>query len=246
LRTTNAIIVENVCFSYDTAQVLDGVSFTVEDGAFITMVGPNGGGKTTLLKLILGLIKPSAGSIRVFGKQPEKVSDKIGYMPQYQLFDPWFPVTVSDIVLMGRLGKHPLGPYFKSDRKKASDVLDIFGMADYETRPFSELSGGQRQRVLLARALVSEPDLLLLDEPTANVDIEVETRLINILEELNRKMTVVMVTHDLGLVTEAVEECVCVNRKAFVHPTAELTTDVLQECYGQTIRIVRHDKIKNL
>lgn len=245
MKKTDAIIVDKVSFSYDTVPVLDNVSFTVENGAFITMVGPNGGGKTTLLKLILGLIKPRTGSIRVYGKQPDKVSDKIGYMPQYQLFDPWFPVTVADVVLMGLLGKHPLGPYSKAERKKVSDTLDIFSMTDYETLPFSILSGGQRQRVLLARALVSNPELLLLDEPTANVDIEVETRLMDILEELNRKMTIIMVTHDLGFVTEAVNDCVCVNKKAFVHPTSELTGDVLQECYGQTIRIVRHDKIKD-
>ena len=244
-----AVSVENVSFSYGEIPVLEKVSFTLERGSFITMVGPNGGGKTTLLKLILGLSRPHSGSVRVFGKTPEKAREKIGYMPQHQLFDPWFPVTASDVVLMGRLGikaaRHrSIGPYSKDDKNMASEALASVGMADYEKRPFSSLSGGQRQRVLLARALVSSPQLLLLDEPTANVDMEVETRLTSILEELGRRMTILMVTHDLGFVSGLVESCICVNRKAFVHPTSEISGDVLKRLYGHDLRIVRHDKMR--
>jgi zinc transport system ATP-binding protein len=244
VETAPVITIENVSFSYDGVPVLEKVSFTVDSGDFSIMVGPNGGGKTTLLKLILGLLKPSSGVVRVFGKPPEKVRHSIGYMPQHQQFDPKFPVAVADVVLMGRLKEGRFGLYSKDDRKIASLALKEIGMSEYEKRSFSALSGGQRQRVLLARALVGDPHLLLLDEPTANVDLEVETRLMSILEELNKRMTILMVTHDLGFVTDAVKACVCVNRKAFIHPTAELSTDVLQECYGQNIRIVRHDKIK--
>jgi len=249
-----AVNVEELSFSYGDIPVLEKVSFTMERGSFITMVGPNGGGKTTLLKLILGLIRPHAGLVRVFGKSPEKSREKIGYMPQHQLFDPWFPVTASDVVLMGRLGiKSPelkargrkiIGIYSKDDRNRASETLGIVGMADYEKRPFSSLSGGQRQRVLLARALVSAPQLLLLDEPTANADMEVETRLTSILEDLGRRMTILMVTHDLGFVSGLVQSCICVNRRVFVHPTSEISGEVLQRLYGHDLRIVRHDKLR--
>lgn len=228
MSETAAVSVEELSFSYGDITVLEKVSFTMERGSFITMVGPNGGGKTTLLKLLLGLIKPHSGLVRVFGKPPEKSREKIGYMPQHQHFDPWFPVTASDVVLMGRLGiKSPalkareidtperkargrkiIGLYSKDDRNRTSEALGIVGMADYEKRPFSSLSGGQRQRVLLARALVSAPQLLLLDEPTANVDMEVETRLTSILEDLGRRMTILMVTHDLGFVSGLVQSCI--------------------------------------
>jgi zinc transport system ATP-binding protein len=241
-----AIVVDNVNFSYDSIPVLEGVSFVIDSGDFTIMVGPNGGGKTTLLKLILGLLKPRSGSIRVFGKPPENARHAIGYMPQYQLFDPRFPVTVEDVVLMGLLKEGRFGLYSKGDRTVAALVLEEIGMAEYGKRSFSVLSGGQRQRALLARALVGNPEILLLDEPTANVDLEVETRLMSILEELNRRMTILMVTHDLGFVTESVKACVCVNRKTFVHPTSQLTGEVLQECYGQNLRIVRHDKTREM
>jgi zinc transport system ATP-binding protein len=264
MSETAAVSVEELSFSYGDITVLEKVSFTMERGSFITMVGPNGGGKTTLLKLMLGLIRPHSGLVRVFGKPPEKSREKIGYMPQHQLFDPWFPVTASDVVLMGRLGiKSPdlkaseidspkrkargrkiIGLYSKDDRNRASEALGIVGMADYEKRPFSSLSGGQRQRVLLARALVSAPQLLLLDEPTANVDMEVETRLTSILEDLGRRMTILMVTHDLGFVSGLVQSCICVNRRVFVHPTSEISGEVLQRLYGQDLRIVRHDKLR--
>jgi len=264
MSETAAVSVEELSFSYGDITVLEKVSFTMERGSFITMVGPNGGGKTTLLKLMLGLIRPHSGLVRVFGKPPEKSREKIGYMPQHQLFDPWFPVTASDVVLMGRLGiKSPklkaretdtperkasgrkiIGLYSKDDRNRASEALGIVGMADYEKRPFSSLSGGQRQRVLLARALVSAPQLLLLDEPTANLDMEVETRLTSILEDLGRRMTILMVTHDLGFVSGLVQSCICVNRRVFVHPTSEISGEVLQRLYGQDLRIVRHDKLR--
>lgn len=264
MSETAAVSVEELSFSYGDITVLEKVSFTMERGSFITMVGPNGGGKTTLLKLLLGLIRPRSGLVRVFGKPPEKSREKIGYMPQHQHFDPWFPVTASDVVLMGRLGiKSPtlkaletdttgrkargrkiIGLYSKDDRNRASEALGIVSMADYEKRPFSSLSGGQRQRVLLARALVSAPQLLLLDEPTANVDMEVETRLTSILEDLGRRMTILMVTHDLGFVSGLVQSCICVNRRVFVHPTSEISGEVLQRLYGQDLRIVRHDKLR--
>ena len=165
------------------------------------IVGPNGGGKTTLVKLILGLLRPQRGEVRVFGQPPHRARLRVGYMPQHVQHDPQFPVTVMDIVLMGRLGQGVLGWPGRADRRAAIDALAQVGMEEFRRRPFADLSGGQRQRVLIARALCCKPDLLLLDEPTSNVDSLVEARLLDLLRDLNRQMTIVMVSHDLGFVS---------------------------------------------
>lgn len=235
------IQVRNLSFSYDTHPVLQEVSFAVRRGEYVTMVGPNGGGKTTLLRLLLGLERPGKGSVRLFGGPPERVRDRIGYMPQHAHLDPQFPITVEDVVLMGRL-KRGKGPYTRRDREAARDSLAEVGLVEYRDHSFSALSGGQRQRVLLARALAGRPQLLLLDEPTASVDVDVEQRLQAILDELSRSMTIIMATHDLGFVTGAVHSCLCVNRKVRMHPIGELTGDVIRDLYGAPMRQVRHDR----
>jgi zinc transport system ATP-binding protein len=214
-----AVHFENVFFSYDSVPVLEDVNFTINQGEFVSVVGPNGGGKTTLLYLILGLLEPDRGGIRILGKKPEAARKKIGYMPQSMNFDTQFPVTVMDIVLMGRLGNRWGGPYSKADKDIALRSLDDIGVAQLAKRPFSKLSGGQRQRVLIARTLACEPDILLLDEPTAN---------------------------DLGFVFKAAKSALCVNRRVVRHPTAEITPEAIQGLYRGEMRIVLHDrKLKN-
>jgi len=169
----------------------------------------------------------------------------VGYMPQHLRYDPQFPVTVMDVVLMGRLGggglAGALGWYRRADRRAALDALAEVNLREHASRPFSDLSGGQQQRVLIARALCAGPELLLLDEPTANVDARIEAQLLEILQELNRRMAVVMVSHDLGFVLDMVRTVVCVNRRVVVHPTSELTGQVIQDIYGGDVRMVRHD-----
>lgn len=237
-----AIEAAGLYFSYDGIPVLENVNFTVQALDFVGVVGPNGGGKTTLLKLLLGLLKPDRGSVRVFGKSPEQVRHRIGYVPQYFLYDPNFPVLVRDVALMGRLGDGlHIGPFRRDDREAARKALDEVGMAELESRPFNNLSGGQRQRVLIARALVSDPNLLLLDEPTANIDVAVENELSRLLSEFNKRMTILMVTHDVSFVAEAVEKVICVNRSVAQHPTDAVCGDFMRELYGGEIRIVRHD-----
>ncbi len=240
-----AISVKEVSFSYNSVPVLEYVTFNINRYEFLTMVGPNGGGKTTLLKIILGLLKPDSGTVRIFGKSPERSREKFGYMPQYTLFDPQFPVTVMDVVLMGCLDKHFGGAYSKTDKQSARDALDEVGMGSFGKGRFSTLSGGQRQRVLLARAIVSRPEILLLDEPLANVDMEIENRLYSILQELNKRMTILMVTHDLGFVSPIAKNCICVNKRVVIHPTSEINGKVIQEIYGRDIRMVRHDQISH-
>jgi zinc transport system ATP-binding protein len=235
----------DVTFSYGGEPVLEHVNLCLHDRQAICIIGPNGGGKTTLVKLILGLLTPQQGEILVFGQSPRRSRLKIGYMPQHMQHDPQFPVTVMDIVLMGRLGQSSginglLGWARREDRLAARDALDQVGMSDVERQPYSALSGGQRQRVLIARALCCKPDLLLMDEPTSNVDSMVEAKLLDLLRELNRRMTILMVSHDLGFVSGLVENVICVNRRVAIHPTRDMTGAAIHDIYGGEVRVVHH------
>ncbi|MBF0406920.1 MAG: metal ABC transporter ATP-binding protein [Candidatus Riflebacteria bacterium] len=233
---------KEVFFSYQKNPVLHNVNLSVREKDFTCLVGPNGGGKTTILKLVLGLIHPNSGTISIFGSKPSKVSSMLGYVPQHAKYDARFPVNVLDVVLMGCLGPSRIwGKYSREDRENAKKTLEDVGMADFQTRQFSELSGGQRQRVLVARALVSEPKLLLLDEPTANIDIHGSEYLYDMLQKLNNRMTIVMVSHDLGFVSQYVKSVICIRGEAVVHPTSQITGDTIKEMYGVDIRLIRHD-----
>jgi len=238
-----AIGARNVSFSYGGPPVLESATFTVEQGDFASIVGPNGGGKTTLLRLILGLLQPDEGELLVNGRPPTAARPSIGYMPQQANLDPSFPMSVLDIVLMGRLapGMSPRPFFNRSDRDQAEEALGLLGLEDVRHRSLAELSGGQRQRVLIARALACGPEILLLDEPTAHLDLHLEDEFLEILKELNRRMTVVMVSHDLGFVASCVNRCICVNRCVHLHPTSALRDDLIKSMYGDRVRLIRHD-----
>lgn len=238
---TYALFFDNVTYSYGREPVLENVNLKIRFGDFASIVGPNGGGKTTMLKLILGLLKPDSGRVHVLGKSPKKSRLRIGYMPQYAHLDIDFPVTVMDVVLMGRLGINARFRYSEKDIKAARASLDKVNILDLSKRMFSRLSGGQRQRVLIARALCSDPDLLLLDEPTANIDPEIEETVFSLLVELNKNMTILVVTHDLGFVSQVVKSVICVNRRVLVHPTSEMNGTHIKDIYGSDLRMVRHD-----
>ena len=240
--TDPVIRIENVSFSYDGAAVLEHVDLEIAARDFACFVGPNGGGKTTLLKLILGLLAPTAGRVRVFGATPELARRRIGYMPQYAQVDPSFPVSAMDVVLMGRMGRaETVGPFRKSHREAAGKALAEVGLYDLRRRPFGALSGGQRQRTLIARALATEPEILLLDEPTASLDAVMEAGLYELLRHLNERLTVVTVSHDLGFVSRFVKTVVCIKRCVVVHPTSEITGEAILEMYGGDVCMVRHD-----
>ena len=233
---------QDVTFSYDGSPVVEDVSFAVDERDFVCVVGPNGGGKTTLLKLMLGVVAPTRGRVAVFGGPPERARARMGYVPQQSQFDLQFPVRVMDVVLTGRLDRSRwLGLYRRADKEAAAKALRDVDLDTLRHRPFAALSGGQRQRVLIARALAAEPDLLLLDEPTANVDIAVEEEVYAVLRELNQRLTIVLVTHDLGFVSTFVSHVICVNRRVSVHPTSEVTGAIISEIYGRDMRLVRHD-----
>ena len=235
------IEISDMTFSYGSKVVLEDVNLRVEEGDFASLVGPNGGGKTTLLKLMLGLLQPERGVVRIFGVTPARGRPRIGYLAQQMRFDALFPVTVTDVVLMGRLreGRHP-GPFTGRDRRVAEAALQEVELLDQRDRPFAELSGGERQRVLMARALACEPEALLLDEATANLDLQAEKEFYELMRKLNERLTIVMVSHDLYFVSSYVGRVICVNRKVQVHPTSKVDEELVREIYGSDIRIVRH------
>jgi zinc transport system ATP-binding protein len=217
------------------------VRFKIFPLDLVSMIGPNGGGKTTLFRLLLGLVKPTRGKIRIFGHPPERVRHRVGYVPQSVSFDSRFPITVDDVVSMGRLRNRPTGPYRSEDRKAALEALREVELDGIKGRSFADLSGGQRQGVLIARALASDPEILLLDEPTANLDRSAEARVYELLKKLNRRLTILMASHDVGFVTRFVEKCLCVNRSAILHPTSHIDGGIIRELYGSEMAVVQHD-----
>lgn len=237
------IEVDEVDFSYDRVQVIAAASMAVREREFVYVIGPNGGGKTTLLKLIVGLLKPQSGAVRVFGVLPEKARSRIGYVAQQSSLDSAVPVTVRDVVLMGRLTAGRTGGYTKSDLLAADKALERLALSETSDMQFADLSGGQKQRALIARALVGEPDLLLLDEPTANIDPAAREDIMGVLERLTQEITIVMVSHDIWFVPEGVTRVVCVNKAVAVHPTSEVTAEAIGQVYGKRARLVRHDRL---
>jgi zinc transport system ATP-binding protein len=231
-----------VHFSYGEQPVLQEVSFSVDRGDFVSIVGPNGGGKTTLLKVILGLLSPERGRVELLGQSPRKSRVRAGYTPQYLSVDDLFPVTVRDVVLMGRLGRRWQWRYRKDDHEKSQLAMEEMRVAHLADASFSTLSGGQRQRVLIARTLCGDPEILMMDEPTSNIDPTSEEILFEILHQLNRRMTILIVSHDIGVVSQIVNTVICVNRQVVVHPTSELSGEVIRDIYGSEMKMVRHDR----
>lgn len=229
------IKVRDLNFSYNGQPVLRDVDLEVAAGDFMAMIGPNGGGKTTLLKLMLGLLSADRGQILIFGKSPKAVSHRIGYVPQDVHINKDFPVSVLDVVLMGKL-KPGRGwtRHSDNDRAAARQALEKVEMADHDDRRIGELSGGQLQRVFVARALVTEPDLLFLDEPTASIDTKGQREFYTLLKELNESITIIVVSHDLMVVSGYVKSVACVNQRLHYHGHAELTGEMIELMYQCT------------
>ena len=240
--STPVFELRDVTFGYDARPILEHANLSVEQVGFISIIGPNGGGKSTLLKLLLGLLQPQAGEVRVFGLKPRQARNRIGYMPQFHRVDAQFPITVEEVVRLGLLSrKTRLGWPHRGDHAAVERALETVGCPQLEKEPFARLSGGQRQLVLIARALVSDPQLLLLDEPTANLDPAVEGSFHDLLRRLAEQITICLVSHDVGLVTEQTEQVICVNRKIEMHPAHAVSGDLVAAMFGaEHARLVDH------
>ncbi len=239
----NAPIVEirDLAFAYNGETVLQDVNLDIPQGAFMAIIGPNGGGKTTLLKLMLGILKPYRGSIRIFGSRPREAASRIGYVPQDIHVNRGFPICVRDVVQMGRVqGGGGWRPFSSKDRSAVREALERVGMWNYRSRRMDALSGGQRQRVYLARALVSEPELLFLDEPLSSVDTKGQSEFYDFLLELNRKVTIVVVSHDAMILSSHAKSVACVNQQLFYHDRPEITKDMLEMAYQCPVELIGH------
>ena len=232
---------EDVWVHIDGMPVLEAVNLSIKQHDFLGIIGPNGGGKTTLLKAILGLITPTRGRITIFGLAPDKGRRFVGYVPQYSLFYRDFPVSVLDVVLMGRLGRmRPPRRYSEEDMRIAYEALETVEMLEYKDRQIGKLSGGQQQRVFIARALVNQPKLLLLDEPMANVDPQMQKELYELFESLRKQMAIVLVSHDISAVSIYVTKIACLNRKLYYHNTKEISKEELESTYQCPVDMIAH------
>ena len=227
--------------SYDNNVVLEDVNFTVGENDFTGVIGPNGGGKTTLLKVILGLIKPVKGKI-IFNSDLIN-GNSIGYLPQISTGDASYPVTVTDIILSGMMiRKKILSRMSADDKKKAYEIIEKLGLSGMEHSSLTELSGGQIQRVFLGRAIIGNPKLLLLDEPGNFVDSTFENDFYEKLKELNSRMAILMVSHDIGIISSHVKSYACVNRRLHYHPSSEISNEQLL-AYGCPIQLITHGEV---
>jgi zinc transport system ATP-binding protein len=243
------VALDGVAYSYGEILVLEGIDLRVDPGDFLGMIGPNGSGKTTLLRVILGLLRPTRGSVRLFGKSPAEFREwhRIGYVPQRASLDPGLPVTVTEVVASGLV--HSLRPFQRlgaGERRRITEALDQVGMLAEAVTRIGALSTGQQQRVLIARALVSGPQLLILDEPTGGVDPEAQTSFYALLRHLNREqaVTLILVSHDIGVVAREVTKLACLNRRLIFHgrPADFLgDTALLTALYGAPVSVVEHD-----
>ncbi len=238
-ETHPSILLRDVSFGFGRTPVLESVNLEVRPGDFLGIIGPNGGGKTTLLRLILGLLKPDRGSVEVFGGSPEAARGHIGYVPQYARFDTGFPIDVLDTVRMGRLGHRVTGGH-RRDRQAAFEALEKVELGHLAKESIGRLSGGQLQRVLIARALAAEPEVLLLDEPTASVDTRIGQSVYGLLSDLSSALTVVLVSHDIGVISSYVKTIACLNVRLHYHHSRELTPEMIEVAYGCPVDLVAH------
>lgn len=239
--TEKIVDMKDIWVDYNGLTILEGINLAVEKKDFLGIIGPNGGGKTTLIKVMMGLIKPSRGKVSVFGKSPKEGRKLIGYVPQHSLSDMNFPISVWDVVLMGRAGKVGLFKrYSKNDKAHTRHLLEEVEMIEHKDKQIGRLSGGQMQRVFIARALAGEPELLLLDEPTASIDTPMQTEFYELLIKLKEHMTIILVSHDIGAISIYVDKIACLNQRLFFHNSKEIRAEELEEIYHCPVDLIAH------
>ncbi|MGV8090028.1 MAG: metal ABC transporter ATP-binding protein [Methanothrix sp.] len=241
--TAEIVSIENLWIIRGEHAVLEDINLNLEPADFLGLIGPNGGGKSTLLKVMLGLIKPDKGRIRIFGLEPEGARGRVGYLPQKTIFDQNFPIKVLEVVQMGRFSRTGLfRRYGSADRNAAFRALEAVGMEDRSDREIGALSGGEQQRVFVARSLVSDPELLLLDEPTAGVDSSQQTEFYELLCHLNQDMgiAIVLVSHDITAISKYVGKIACLNQRLYYHGSKELSNEDIEKAYGCPVEMIAH------
>jgi zinc transport system ATP-binding protein len=237
----NVIQLNGVSFAYDKVYVVKDITLDIHDSEFLGIIGPNAGGKSTLLKLILGLLTPDEGTIKVHGHLPVYGRSRIGYVPQYASFSRKFPINVTDTVLMGRLGSTRwFGGYQAKDREIALKAMQVVEIESIGNQNIGSLSGGELQRVLIARALASEPEILILDEPTSNIDVRVEEDIFALLKQYNDHMTIIVVSHDIAFISGFVDRVACLNQTLVCHTTEAISGKTIEELYGAPVRMIQH------
>ncbi len=235
------IQLSDISAAYDDKKVLNGVNLSVYERDFLGIIGPNGGGKTTLIKLILGLLKPTSGNIRFFKEGREVPEITMGYLPQYNSIDKKFPISIYEVVLSGLSKEKSLfSKYTPEQHEQVRRIIARMGLEGMEHRAIGELSGGQLQRALLGRALVSNPEVVILDEPNTYIDKRFEAKLYSLLEEINRERAIILVSHDIGTVLKNVKTIACVNETLDYHPDTEVPTEWLEEHFGCPIEMLGH------
>ncbi len=238
----HAISIKGLTVKYGNNTALSDINLNVKEKDFVGIIGPNGGGKSTFLKAILGLVPHASGTVSIFGSPREQSTTKIGYVPQFALMDKLFPITVKEVVLTGFLpGKViPFHKYSKEDIDAANQILDSMGISHLVNRQISELSGGEFQKMLISRALARRPKILLLDEPTASIDITSRNQIFSLLDILAESITIMFVTHDLLAVSSHVKSLACLNTTLVYHGSPELTDDVVENLYGCPVDLIAH------
>ncbi len=235
------IAIRGLWAGYNGEQVLEDINLTVYERDFVGLIGPNGGGKTTLLRVLLGLLPPTRGEVRIMGRPVREGRRVIGYVPQVVEFDHEFPISVWEVARMGRLGRRRLlQRYTPEDDAIVEEALRQVELLDLRQRPIGELSSGQRQRVYIARALATQPEILLLDEPTSSVDPQVSSSIYELLQQLNERVTIMLISHDMSAISSYVKTVGCLNRRLFYHHGEEITEDMLELAYQCPIDLIAH------
>ncbi len=238
MNNSALLTIKNVTFGWNSRPVIENVNFVIDKHDFVVLIGPNGGGKTTLAKIMLGLYKPWIGELRYHNTKGRPV---IGYVPQFSTFDWQFPLKVREVIKMGRLRQRGILRSFNSEDEQAVEqVSQQMKIEQYLDALIGELSGGQLQRVLIARALISTPQMLILDEPTASIDADSRNLLKSILDELNQQIPIILITHDTSAISPNVTKIICINRIAYVHGPGEVDHATLEKVYGCPVELIAH------
>ena len=228
---------KDVSFAYGRVPVLENINLQIDNGEFFAIIGPNAAGKSTLVKLILGLLVPDEGSIRVFDLDPMAARGRIGYVPQHPTFRRDFPISVAEVVRLGQLGSDTSAGETEMNYRTAMQAVEL---DEISARQISTLSGGQLQRVLIARALACAPEVLILDEPTANIDLPTEVSFFELLKQHNESMTIIVISHDVAFISDYVDRVGCLNRSLICHRTDEISGKTIEELYGTSVRMIHH------